>query len=311
MSEISFYQNSFLSADGHTRVQYYVWAPSKSPRGIIQISHGMCEYIARYEDWARRFAEAGFIVCGNDHLGHGKTAPDEEELGYTAPRRGADFLVEDVHTLSQLMKTEHEDLPLILYGHSMGSFVAREYLTRYGDGLAAAVISGTAGPGAPTGIAKMLAHFIAKVKGNHHRSKLLLKLSMGDNNKRFKEEKSSQSWLTRDPELREKYKEDPLCRFIFTTAGYETLFSLLHAVSRRDWAKKVPKTLPVLLLSGDMDPVGNYGKGVRKVYERLLKAGCERVTLKLYPDARHEPHNEINRDEVFSDLIAYFEEVLV
>lgn len=311
MSEISFYQSHFLSADGHTRVQYYVWQPSGTPRGIIQISHGMCEYITRYEAWARRFAEAGFIVCGNDHLGHGKTAPDEEELGYTAPRHGADFLVEDVHTLSRLMKTEHEGLPLILYGHSMGSFVAREYLTRYGDELAAAVISGTAGPGAPTGIAKMLAHLIAGAKGNHHRSKLLLKLSMGDYNKRFRDENSHQSWLTRDPELREQYKDDPLCRFIFTTAGYETLFSLLHAVSRRDWAKKVPKTLPVLLLSGDMDPVGNYGKGVRKVYERLLKAGCERVTLKLYPDARHEPHNEINRDEVFADLIAYLEEVLV
>ena len=311
MSEITFSQSTFLSADGHTRVHYYVWKPNAiAPRAVIQLSHGMCEYVERYDEWARRFCEAGFVFCGNDHLGHGNTAPDEEELGYTAPRGGAELLVEDLHTMTQLMKAEFPELPIVLYGHSMGSFAARQYLTLYGGELAAAIISGTAGPGQPTGIARRLAHVIAALRGDHHRSRLLTSLAFGGFNSRFKEENSASSWLSRDAEVRRAYRGDAFCRFVFTTAGYDTLFSLMSAVSRRDWAEKLPRELPMLLISGEMDPVGNYGKGVQKVYRRMTEAGCERVTLKLYPDARHEPHHETNRDEVFADLVAYLGEVL-
>ena len=126
MSEIRFFENTYLSADGHSRVHYCVWTPEGvAPLGIIQLSHGMCEYVMRYDAWARRFCEAGFIFCGNDHLGHGNTAPDEAGLGFTAPRGGDAMLVEDVHTLTAMMRAEHPALPIILYGHSMGSFVAR------------------------------------------------------------------------------------------------------------------------------------------------------------------------------------------
>jgi alpha-beta hydrolase superfamily lysophospholipase len=269
----------------------------------------MCEYVQRYDVWARRFAAHGYVFCGNDHLGHGRTAPDEEELGYTAPRGGADYLVEDLHTMSSLMRVAYPDLPLVLYGHSMGSFAARLYLTRYGEELAGALISGTAGPESPTGLALRLNAMIARRKGDHHRSPFLSSLAFGAYNKRFRAEDDLLSWLTRDIEVREKYENDPYCRFLFTSAGFDTLFHLLAAVSDKKWADGVPKTLPVLLFSGDMDPVGNYGRGVRKVYERMLRAGCN-VTLKLYEGGRHEMHNEQNRDEVFADLIAYLEEIL-
>ena len=311
MSEITFFENTFLSADGHSRVHYCIWKPEGvTPRGIIQLSHGMCEYVKRYDAWARRFAKAGFVFCGNDHLGHGNTAPDESELGYTAHRGGAELLVEDVHTMTRLIKAEYPDLPLILYGHSMGSFVARAYLTRYGGELTAAIISGTGGPEQPTGLGRRFAHLIAAMRGDHHRSKLLTALAFGSYNKRFREESSTFSWLTRDAEERKSYGADVFCRFIFTAAGYDTLFSLLHTVSRREWAASVPQELPMLLVSGDMDPVGNYGKGVRTVYERLLDAGCTRVSLKLYEGARHEPHHETNRDEVFADLMDFIKGAL-
>lgn len=309
---VIFEEGTFPSAEGTACVHYYVWRPAQGqPKAVIQLSHGMCEYVQRYDAWARRFCEAGYVFCGNDHLGHGHTAPDEEGLGYTHPNRGAAYMVEDLHTMTALMKKQFAGVPVVLYGHSMGSFAARAYLTRYGEELAAAIISGTAGAGMPTGLGKLLAHTIARVKGEHHRSKLLASIAFGSYNKRFAQEQDHASWLTRDAEVRKRYREDPFSHYLFTTAGYDTLFSLLHEVSKREWAQKVPKTLPVLVLSGEMDPVGGYGKGPRQVYDRLVKAGCGRVALRLYQDGRHEMHNEINRDEVFADLVAYLEEVLV
>lgn len=310
MSEILFEKTSFLSADGKTPVSAYFWcAKDIAPRAIIQLSHGMCEYITRYETWARRFAEAGFVFCGNDHLGHGYTAQSKQELGYMAKRGGAELLIEDVHKMTLLAKEKFAGVPLVLYGHSMGSFVARAYLTRYGEELTGALISGTAGPGQPTGLGRMVAQTVGAVRGEKHRSRLLTSMAFGSYNKKFRKEGSLFSWLTRDESVRAAYGKDPFCTFVFTTAGYDTLFSLLGEVSSKKWANGVPKLLPVLLFAGDKDPVGNYGKGVKKVYERLMAAGCN-VQLKLYADGRHEMHNETNKDEVFADLIAYLEEIL-
>lgn len=304
---VKYEELTYLSADGETAVHAYIWAPTEEPLGIIQLSHGMCEYILRYEAWARRFAAAGFVVCGNDHLGHGYTAPDEESLGHIAPRNGEEVLVEDLHTLSVLMKARYPGLPLVLYGHSMGSFAARLYLVRYGDELAAALISGTAGPGMPVGAGRALAHAIARVKGKRHRSKLLTSIAFGSYNKRFEEERDAVSWLTRVKDVRDAYRQDKFCTFVFTAEGYDTLFALLGSISKKAWFERVPHELPVLLFAGDMDPVGNYGKGVRAVYDRMKKQGCN-VTLRLYEGGRHEMHNELNADEVFADLIAYLKE---
>ncbi len=310
MSEVLFRQLNYLSADGKTQVAAYVWEPAdKQAKGIVQLAHGMCEYAQRYDAWARRFVEAGYIFCGNDHLGHGHTAKSPEDLGYTARRGGADYLVEDLHTLNRLMAKEYPTLPLLLYGHSMGSFVARVYITRYGEELAGALISGTAGPGQPTGLALKLARAIGAAKGARHRSPFITSLVFGSYNKRFKKEQDVQSWLSRDKAEREQYNKDPLCGFVFTAGGFDTLFTLLGTVSHKKWAQAVPKHLPVLLFSGDMDAVGNYGKGVQGVYDRMKAAGCN-VQLKLYKDGRHEMHNDPERDAVFADLTTFIEEIL-
>ena len=308
---VIFEERSYLSADKKTQVHACVWRPEGiAPKGIIQLSHGMCEYMGRYDAWARRFCEVGFVVCGNDHLGHGQTAESESELGFIPQGIGADCLVEDLHTMSVLIKAEYPELPLVLYGHSMGSFVLRAYLSRYGGELSAALISGTAGAGQPVGVAKRLAKTIAAVKGDHHRSKLLTGLAFGAYNKRFEDEQDRRSWLTREKAVRDAYRNDPLCRFKFTAAGYEALFTLLSTVSNKKWPLTVPKNLPILLFAGDMDPVGDYGKGVQQVYDRLVAAGCERAAIKLYAGGRHEMHNELNCDEVFADLVAFLEGAL-
>ena len=190
MSEILFEQKSFPSADGVSTVAAYIWRPTHvQPRAIIQLSHGMCEYVERYDAWARRFVAEGFAFCGSDHLGHGNTAPDEEALGYTAKRNGAEYLVEDLYRMTKEINARFPEVPVVLYGHSMCSFAARLYLTRHADALAAALISGTAGPESPTGLALKMAHGIAALRGDTHRSKLLTALAFGSYNQKFKEER--------------------------------------------------------------------------------------------------------------------------
>ena len=299
---VQYEELTYRSADGESLIHAYVWSPVGEIKGVIQLSHGMCEYVQRYDAWARRFAAGG-----NDHLGHGNTAPSPEQLGHIAPRNGHEILVEDVHALSLLMRERFPSAPLILYGHSMGSFVARAYLSKYGNELAAALLSGTIGPGLPTGLGRKVAHTVGFLRGREHRSRLLTAMGFGSYNKRFEKEKDTFSWLTRDKAVRDAYRKDRFCKIIFTTEGYDTLFALISQISKKSWAETLPKELPILLFSGDCDPVGGNGKGVRAVYERLKRAGVN-ASLRLYEGGRHEMHNELNADEVYADLKAYLEE---
>ena len=300
----------FTSTDGSTRVAGYIFEPAGEPRAIIQISHGMCEHIMRYEQLANELCTRGFLVCGHDHLGHGNTAPDSRHLGFTARGGGVNFMVCDLYRMTKIMKHRYGDIPVVLLGHSMGSFIARRYISNYGDAISAAIISGTAGPESPTGLGMALAGGIMKRKGEMHRSEFLRSISMGSYNKKFKHENCPQSWLSRDEEIRVKCAEDPFCNYLFTVRGYYDLFELLNSISSREWAESVPKKLPILLVSGDMDPVGNYGKGVKKVYRSLKKAGARDITMRLYYGGRHEMFNEINRDEVINDTVEWIDQYI-
>lgn len=301
---------SFLSHDTKSQVASYLFIPKcDSPRGILQISHGMCEYFLRYENFAAEMCKKGFIVCGNDHIGHGKTAPSDELLGYTASSGGAMIMVSDVRMLSGIVRNRFGALPLILIGHSMGSFIARKYVELYGNELTGAIIIGTGGPESPTALGKLLAKLVIKTKGEMHRSKLIDSIAFGSYNKKFKDEKDEKSWLTRDKEVRERYVADKYCSFKFTARAFYDLFDLLGSVSDKDWAKNLPSELPILLMSGDADPVGNYGKGVEKVYKRMEKAGAN-VTMRLYHGARHELLNETSRREIISHTLDWILDVI-
>ena len=296
----------YPSADGHSKIAYYCFVPQgREPRAILQISHGMCEYVMRYEGLANFLAGQGYLVCGNDHTGHGKSAANGDELGLTG---GADAMVEDVHTLSGLLREGFPRLPLVLLGHSMGSFIARLYAAVYPDELDALVIVGTGGPDHPTGLGKMLAKLTAKLRGEGHRSGLITKIAFGSYNKRFRGESSPSAWLTRDRAVVEAYDADPYCNYTFTAKGYYDLFDLIGRVSAKTWAAKIRPSLPVLVMSGDADPVGDYGRGVDKIYHRLLDAHLTDVRMLLYADARHEIFNEIGKEKVFADLSAWLSE---
>lgn len=291
---------TFLSSDGIHTLSYTVYAPEGEVKAVLQISHGMCEYIGRYEALALALNKEGILVCGHNHLGHGEA----ETLGYFAPKDGYRYLVEDVHRLRQKMRSLHPGVPYVLLGHSMGSFVARLYLARHGKGLSGCIVMGTGGKIPGAGAGKALAKLLRAVQGERHRSALLQKLVFGSYNRRVEHPETPFDWLSRDRDVVEAYMRDPQTQFVFTNAAFVDLITLQMLANREEWYAAVPKDLPLYLMSGEDDPLGGYGKGIRQICDKLRQAGVP-VEMKLYPGGRHEIVNETNREEVYADIAAF------
>ncbi len=295
----------FKSSNGINDIKYYTYTPKQEIKAIVQLSHGMCEYVERYEHFAAFLCENGVLVCGNDHLGHGRSVSDKSGLGYFSKKDGYKHLSEDVHKLTKIIKKEYPKTPYFLFGHSMGSFIAREYLMKYSKGLAGAIICGTSGgvpfPDANIFIVKLL----GKIKGEKYRSKLLAKIAFLSYNSRFKDGNTGFEWLTNNKEIVNKYINDSLCNFIFTTSAFADLGKLLKLVSSNEWYNSLDKNLNMFLISGEQDPVGQYGKGVMKVYNKLVANGMKNVKVKLYKNGRHEILNDIENKVVFEDVLNF------
>lgn len=305
MSEIQREDIWFDSSNGTSRVAgFFYTCPSVPPRAVVQLSHGMCEYIGRYEEVAGYLARNGYAVAGNDHLGHGDTAAGE--YGYFGPD-GARHILHDLHTMNQLARKRFPGLPVILLGHSMGSFFARLFAATYPDAIDALIISGTAGPNPALMGGILLSRMLARTKGEKYRSNVIQKMAFGSYLARIPHPNTPYDWITRDEEIVAAYAKDPRCTFIFTVNAFYEMFRTLRAVSSERWAQRLKKTTPVLMFSGDQDPVGSYGKGVCTVERMLRAAGVQDLTLLLYPGGRHEMLNEINRQDVYADLLAWLD----
>ena len=306
-----YYEINFPSSDGKNTVHADVYEPSGEIFGVIQISHGMVDHVGRYNELAAFFAERGFVVAGNDHLGHGKTASSPEELGYFAESDGVSLVLSDLNAMNTELHERYPEKPVIMLGHSMGSFLARLYAVRYAESISALIIHGTGGGNPLVSLGKLVAKLNILFCGEKNRSRLLKKLSVGSYNKKFPKQEGHNAWLSRDVEKIMPKDKDELASFVFTSRAYYDLFTMLGESNSKEWYKAYPQNMKTLVVSGDMDPVGNFGKGVREVYNKLLASGCKDVTLKLYEGARHELFNELNRDEVFSDLLSFVREATV
>lgn len=281
----------------------YLWQTDAPCRGVIQLVHGMAEHIARYDRLARALCAAGYTVAGHSHLGHGEDAR-EDELGFFGRKDGWDHLVEDVHAAHEMLLTRFPGQRFAILGHSMGSFVTREYLLRYGGDLTAAVICGTGWfPGPLCSVARAAAALCGAFGGWQKPAPLVDRLMSKDNNKAFAPARTPFDWLSRDTAEVDKYIADPRCGFLFTARGNYDMFTGLKNLSRLHRLAALPGDLPVLFISGDADPIGTQGKGVNTVAQQFRNAGVRDVTVRLYPGARHELFNETNRDEITAELI--------
>lgn len=284
--------------------------PEGRPRAVLQMTHGMVEYIGRYEQLACWLADRGVAAVGHDHLGHGGSVVSREEYGYFGRPDGNRLLLDDIHRVTRWAKAlpELEGLPWFLLGHSMGSFYARQYLCEYGGELQGAILMGTGWqPRAAARAGRALCHLLAAFHGWRYRSKLVDSMAFGSYNRSFRPARTSKDWLNRDEKEVDRYLSEERCSFRFTLNGYDSLFTALERLCDKELLARAPKDLPVLFLSGDDDPVGNRGRGVQKAAQSLRDAGMRRVEVKLYPGARHELLVELNRQEVFADIGSFIQ----
>ena len=299
----------FPSKDGNTEIHTIEWKPEGEVRAVLQICHGMVEYIRRYDEFAQFLCGEGYYVVGNDQLGHGKSIQAKSEYGFFNEKYGNACVLGDMHTLRQRTEKKYPGVPYFMLGHSMGSSLLRQYIQMYGNGLSGAVLMGTVADHKKAALlfGKRLCRVMAAFRGWHYRSMMVDNLVLGAYNKKFKPARTRADWITSDNENLDMYVADPLCSFMSTVNAYYNVFSGMIGIQRKESVYMIPKGLPVLFVSGADDPVGEFGKGVRKIYEKYRAAGIRDVTLRLYTGDRHEILNETDRDQVYKDLLGWFE----
>ncbi len=303
---------SFKSATGVCTIHGCEYTPDNDEvKAVIVIHHGMAEHQERYRGFIEFLTANGIAVFMHDMANHGKSNQNFEETGYFGEKDGYKFLVKDLKTTFDRAKAAYPDKKIIAMGHSMGSFITRCFTAWYADaGFAGAIYMGTGGSNPAAAAGDILSAFLAKMQGSKHKSKFIDKMTFGTYNKNF-EGRTGFDWLTRDDKIVDRYISDDYCGFLFTVQGMNDLIKLNINANSPEWYNSVPKDIPILVISGEMDPVGNYGAGLREVHTKLLESGHSQAQLKLYEGGRHEILNEINKDEVYADILAFVENTVL
>lgn len=303
---------TFKSKDNITNIRAVIWMPSTEVKAILQLSHGMVEYIDRYAHFAASLNKRGILVVGNDHLGHGHSVVKATNLGYFADKDSDKILVEDLYTLTTIMKEKFPGIPYYILGHSMGSFIVRNYINSYSEAIDGAIIVGSGFKNKLTTNLGIIISYISQFyhHGWYYRSPLLYKLTNGSFHRKFEEGKDNPlCWLTSDLNIINEYRNNPLSSFRFTCNGYKTLFTLIKKACTKKYANNIRKDLPLLILSGKDDPVGNFGKSIYKLEKIYRSVGIKHISMKLYNGMRHEIINEKNNVLPITDIINFIEKI--
>ncbi len=298
---------TFPSSTGKNTIHVRRCDPDGEARGIVQIAHGIAEHIGRYDDFMEFLADNGFVAVGNDHLGHGKSALDPGERGFFCEEDGWNRAVDDMNILHDIMREEYPGLPYVFFGHSMGSFLTRTYMIRYADAPGLAILCGTGHqpkPAVSSGLA--VAEVSVRTAGARKPGKALNDIAFGSYNKRT-DNRTPVDWISSIPEEVDKYIADPDCGFIATNGLFRDMMSGIKFITDPANIALMNKELPVLFVSGWEDPVGEYGKGVKRAFTEFCRAGMKNVHIKLYPGARHELLHDICREETLNDILAWID----
>lgn len=303
-----------LNLRDNTKLHMYEWTGNdiKSAKAVVQLIHGSAEHAKRYDEFATYFTNNDYIVVGDDHRGHGKTAKSEADLGFFAEENGWEIIIDDLYEVTKYIKTTYPNLPIVMFGHSMGSFMARHYIIKYGNNIKAIVICGTASYNKMLlKLAIKLAKHNQKKYGPKTKDKKIWSMSYAKFNKHFKKEKelTGVEWISTNKKIQENFKKDPLTGQIFSTSAFKDMFIGLLFIHEEANINKAPENLPILFISGSDDPVGNYGKGVKKTYKKLKKHH-KNATMKIYPHCRHEIMNEPIKEIVFQDILEFYNNCL-
>lgn len=299
---------TYESRSGLCRIKAWQWYPDNDAdiKAVLQIHHGMAEHCGRYAQSVKAFTDMGYAVFMNDMLNHGQSNSKKEQLGYFGENNGYKDIIADAKSLMDIAKGEYPDKPYVICGHSMGSMVMRCFINEYGNCFDGAVFIGTSGNNPLAGISILLTDLIAKFKGGTYKSEFVKNAGFGSYNKHF-EKRTDCDWLSRDRQSVDAYLKDELCGFTFSVRGYKDLARLITECNTDAWAANINSDMPVLLVSGSMDPVGNYGKGIKDIYERLIKTGHKNAEMKLFEDARHEVLNEHNKEDAYDFINKFIE----
>lgn len=299
---------TYPSSNGVNQIHAVAWYPEGTPKAILQIVHGMVEYVERYEDFAVYMANQGFLVCGEDHLGHGGSAGDDG-FGYFG-QNGNAHVIADIGKLRAIMQEKHPELPYTMLGHSMGSFLTRQYIMEgdpvNSEGLSGVIIMGTGWTPAP--VLKMgmaVTGLLGAIRGNKHRSNLVEAMAFGSYNKRIENNRTPKDWLTKVDEIVDENLSNPWSNYRFTVNAYYNMFKGISKAQDTSLMAKLPEGMKILLVAGTEDPVGNYGEGVRKTFMELTeKSPCD-VDIIMYEGDRHEILNETDREDVYKDILEW------
>ena len=306
-----FEEFAFPSSIGKNTIHCLKCVPDGAPRAVVQIEHGIAEHIDRYRDFMSFLADNGFVAVGDDHLGHGKTIASPSEQGFFAEEDGWDYVIKDMDKLHDLMREQYPAIPYVIFGHSMGSFLARTYIIKHPDKYDAAIISGT-GHQSPLMVfgGYTMAKMFVKKEGPHAIGTKLNDIAFGAYNKGFDSVRTAFDWLSRDPAVVDKYIADPLCGFVATVSLFRDMMGGVKFITDQKNINTMNKDKPVYFMSGEADPVGENGKGVNRAYQAFCKAGLKDVMIRLYPGGRHEMLNEINKQDVYQDILNWLNEKL-